>query len=236
MCRITCLPSTRRAPPSGTSSAPAPPSVAGTIPSAFQSSGMTGTFSNGFGAQHNVSAAVPNPSSRQESGTLSGAETLPPAVVQDGIMTYFKCFHGQPYSLLCQKSLIGAHQPLSPIVLDPMLALSIRCSTHPFWVDREKSKSWIQSLTGKSWNDLLHMYGEGHTGLHYLQGLCLLAQVDFAGKLMSDRHYQDLSIPLDIEHWTSTDRPSLRWTRSESSYSGRFGNSYCSISRVSLNR
>lgn len=97
-------------------------------------------------------------------------------------MTYFKCFHGQPYSLLCQKSLIGAHQSLSPVVLEPMLALTIRCSSHPFWADREKSKFWIDSLTEKSWRDLLQMYGEGHTGLQYLQALCLLAQVDFAGK------------------------------------------------------
>ncbi|CZR52279.1 uncharacterized protein PAC_02156 [Phialocephala subalpina] len=142
---------------------------------------------------NNVPGAVPNAPSRQENDllrSLSGAETLPPAVVEDGVMTYFKCFHGQPYSLLCQKSLIGAHRPLNPIVLDPMLALSIRCSSHPFWADREKSKSWIRSLTVKSWQDLLQMYGEGHTGLHYLQGLCLLAQVDFADGRVQRAHTQ----------------------------------------------
>ncbi|KAE8453273.1 hypothetical protein EG329_011340 [Mollisiaceae sp. DMI_Dod_QoI] len=71
-----------------------------------------------------------------------------------------------------------------------MLALAIRCSSHPYWADREKSKRWMQSLTKKSWHDLLHMYGEGHTGLHYLQGLCLLAQVDFADGRVQRAHTQ----------------------------------------------
>jgi hypothetical protein len=62
-----------------------------------------------------------------------------------------------------------------------MLALSIRCSSHPFWVDLFKPRSWMQALTERAWKDLLQLYGDGDTGLQYLQGLCLLAQVDFAG-------------------------------------------------------
>lgn len=42
-------------------------------------------------------------------------------------------------------------------------------------------KDWIRVLTERSWHDLLQRYGEGDTSLAYLQGLCLLAQVDFAG-------------------------------------------------------
>jgi hypothetical protein len=69
----------------------------------------------------------------------------------------------------------------TPVVLNPMLALSIRCSSHPFWKDQPRLTKCINDLTEKSWRDLLHMYGEGDVGLHYLQGVCLLAQVDFAG-------------------------------------------------------
>ncbi len=168
--------------------APAPIPAAINVPAGLQSSSLDipAASSNGYGTQQNVLPPHTHAPGIEGNGnnfrSLSSAEKLPPDVVEDGIMTYFKCFHGQPYSLLCQKSLIGAHQPLSPVVLDPMLALAIRCSSHPYWADREKSKRWMQSLTKKSWHDLLHMYGEGHTGLHYLQGLCLLAQVDFAGK------------------------------------------------------
>lgn len=62
-----------------------------------------------------------------------------------------------------------------------MLALSIRCSSHEFWATQKKVNDWIRALTERSWHDLLNRYGEGDTSLEYLQGLCLLAQVDFAG-------------------------------------------------------
>ncbi len=112
---------------------------------------------------------------------LVGIETLPEDVIEDGVQTYFKSFHAQPYSLMCRKSSLGAIHEIHSAVVNPMLALSIRCSSHPFWTDRPKVQSWMNILTEKSWRDLLYLYGEGDTSLQYLQGLCLLAQVDFAG-------------------------------------------------------
>ena len=110
-----------------------------------------------------------------------GPGILPSDVIEDGIDMYFEHFHAQPYALLCQATTTRATASISPVVLNPMLALSIRCSSHPFWTDPSKLNSWLQYLTDRAWKDLLQLYGDGDTGLQYLQGLCLLAQVDFAG-------------------------------------------------------
>jgi hypothetical protein len=101
--------------------------------------------------------------------------------VEDGVATYFKCFHAQPFSLMCQQDSRTAPDSMSLVVLNSMLSLSIRCSSHPFWADRSTLNRWIDGLTEKSWRELLRMYGESNTNLEYLQGLCLLSQVDFAG-------------------------------------------------------
>jgi hypothetical protein len=62
-----------------------------------------------------------------------------------------------------------------------MLALSIRCSQQPFWSNESVLGLATRSLSERSWQHLLQLYGQGATDLEYLQGLCLLAQVDFAG-------------------------------------------------------
>lgn len=104
------------------------------------------------------------------------------------------CFHAQPYNLMCQSASLRTGSNLDPVVLNPMLALSIRCSTHPFWSDQSKVNIWIRTLTEKSWRDLVYSYSEGDTSLSYLQGLCLLAQVDFAG--MSNLNRLRFRLPL----------------------------------------
>ena len=103
-------------------------------------------------------------------------------MVQDGIETYFKSFHGQPYALLLRSAGIRS---LGVVILNPMLALSIRCSSHPFWSNESVLRSAIDSLSKRSWQHLLQFYDQGATDLEYLQGLCLLAQVDFAGRWFS---------------------------------------------------
>ncbi|TVY28676.1 hypothetical protein LHYA1_G002410 [Lachnellula hyalina] len=110
---------------------------------------------------------------------------------------YFEHFHAQPYALLCQATTTRATASISPVVLNPMLALSIRCSSHPFWTDPSKLNSWLQYLTDRAWKDLLQLYGDGDTGLQYLQGLCLLAQVDFADGRVRRAHSQ-LSLGIRI--------------------------------------
>ncbi|PVH75482.1 hypothetical protein DL98DRAFT_593093 [Cadophora sp. DSE1049] len=127
---------------------------------------------------------------RQNSAHHLGSEGLPSDVVEDGIVAYFTCFHAQPYNLMYQKSSLGPDCSLDPVVLNPMLALSIRCSSHKFWTDQRKVNDWIRALTERSWHDLLQRYGEGDTSLEYLQGLCLLAQVDFADGRVQRAHTQ----------------------------------------------
>lgn len=124
-----------------------------------------------------------------------GPRILPLDVIEDGIYMYFEHFHAQPYALLCQANTAMMAASISPVVLNPMLALSIRCSSHPFWTDTPNLRSWLQHLTDRAWKDLLQLYGDGDTGLEYLQGLCLLAQVDFAGmyRLSTINLYVDCS-------------------------------------------
>jgi hypothetical protein len=105
-------------------------------------------------------------------------ESLSQEVIQDGIEAYFNSFHAQPYALFVQPVDFNS---LGTVVLNPMLALSIRCSLHPFWTSKSVLQSATQALSERSWQQLLRLYGEGATDLEYLQGLCLLAQVDFAG-------------------------------------------------------
>ncbi len=103
---------------------------------------------------------------------------MPQDVVQDGIEIYFKYFHGQPYALLLRSADIRS---LGVVILNPMLALTIRCSSHPFWSNESVLQNAVASLSDRSWQHLLQLFGQGATDLEYLQGLCLLAQVDFAG-------------------------------------------------------
>lgn len=105
-------------------------------------------------------------------------ESLSQEVVQDGIETYFNSFHGQPYALFVQPVEVNS---LGTVVLNPMLALSIRCSSHLFWCNDSVLQNATRALSERSWQYLLRLYGEGAADLEYLQGLCLLAQVDFAG-------------------------------------------------------
>lgn len=62
-----------------------------------------------------------------------------------------------------------------------MLALSLRVSQHPFLSDRKRSREIINGLTDAAWNLLVAAYASMEVDELYFQGLCLLAQVDFAG-------------------------------------------------------
>ncbi|KAI6711761.1 C6 transcription factor [Diplocarpon mali] len=141
-------------------------------------------------------------SPRPVQATNYGVEGLASDVVDDGIKTYFMCFHAQPYNLMCQQASLRLSHTLHPVVLNPMLALSIRCSSHPFWSDRSKLNNWIGALTEKSWKELVNLYSEGDTSLPYLQGLCLLAQVDFAGYLTNPSSKDDRSEEVVRCTWT----------------------------------
>ncbi|CZT46060.1 uncharacterized protein RSE6_06438 [Rhynchosporium secalis] len=158
-------------------------------PRAFSSySGTAIPQSNGVTGPQSIH--VLDTSNRSLQSFSGGSEALPSDVVEDGIISYFTCFHAQPYNLLCQNFSLGPNRSLGPLVLNPMLALSIRCSTHQYWADERNLHEWNRALTEKAWQDLLHRYGEGDTSLEYLQGLCLLAQVDFADGRVQRAHTQ----------------------------------------------
>ncbi|KAG0648866.1 putative transcriptional regulatory [Hyphodiscus hymeniophilus] len=106
-----------------------------------------------------------------------GLDSMSQDVIQDGLETYFNSFHGQPYALFVQPV---DYSSLGTVIVNPMLALSIRCSSHHFWSKDSVLRNAIQALSESSWKHLIGLYGEGATDLEYLQGLCLLAQVDFA--------------------------------------------------------
>ncbi|KAK0103520.1 hypothetical protein ONS95_005541 [Cadophora gregata] len=147
--------------------------------------------SNGVSeARNNLPLPRSHHPSRQNSTQYLGSEGLPADVIEDGIIAYFTCFHSQPYNLLCRAASLRPNSSLDPVVLNPMLALSIRCSSHEFWEDQSKINDWIRALSDWSWYNLLQRYGEGDTSLEYLQGLCLLAQVDFADGRVQRAHTQ----------------------------------------------
>lgn len=135
---------------------------------------------NGCSNTHSHQYTIPPPINRTNAGL-----GLPLDVIKDGVKTYFAYFHAQPYSLLCP-NLFKVTEHISPVILNPMLALAIRCSNHAFWEDPKVVRTWIQNLAEESWKELTQIYGAGNTGLTYLQALCLQAQVDFGSKFSSN--------------------------------------------------
>ncbi|TVY32428.1 hypothetical protein LOCC1_G008036 [Lachnellula occidentalis] len=168
-------------PASGASTPPTQPN----FPNVYGSSNTTANMTNARGRE-SLQASRSQPATAPKS---PGPGILPSDVIEDGIDMYFEHFHAQPYALLCHATTTTISS-ISPVVLNPMLALSIRCSLHPFWTDPSNVTSWLQHLTDRAWKDLLQLYGDGDTGLQYLQGLCLLAQVDFADGRVKRAHSQ----------------------------------------------
>ncbi|KAK2594973.1 hypothetical protein QQS21_007331 [Conoideocrella luteorostrata] len=117
-----------------------------------------------------------------------GQPQLPNDVRMQGIALYFEHFHNLPYPLMarmskCPPRSVDEFPPA--IVWYPMLALTLRTAKHPFLEllgpGGERQRDFILSdLSEAAWRLVTQAYASMDVDVHYFQGLCLLAQVDFA--------------------------------------------------------
>ncbi|KAH8884069.1 hypothetical protein GQ53DRAFT_846430 [Thozetella sp. PMI_491] len=124
---------------------------------------------------------------------------IPTRIVAQGITLYFQHFHNQPYPLFSGKvpeaEFLATNLP--KIVLYPMLTLSLRASTDPLFYDRKARAEMLGLLSNIAWGLLTKAYSSSEFGLSYFQGLCLLAQSDFAtGNLTRSRAQIALGLAL----------------------------------------
>jgi len=138
-------------------------------------------------ASHSPSMPMTRPTNTSLIDPLSPKDVwpldlLPSDVILDGVATYFKCLHNQPYTLFGPRNHKDFRRQCGNEILLPMLALSIRCSKHDYWSNRSKMFQTSYMAAEHTWNILQELYWRSKTSLSYLQGLCLLAQVDFASK------------------------------------------------------
>lgn len=106
---------------------------------------------------------------------------LPMDVVMNVVESYFRNFH-QPYRLFSQDEPLEKVAAIPPEIIFPMLALTIRVSGHEFFAGPSVRANWTETFTSKAWDLLSDMYKAERLGLSFLQGICLLAQADFAGR------------------------------------------------------
>ncbi|KAH6644655.1 hypothetical protein C7974DRAFT_25537 [Boeremia exigua] len=111
---------------------------------------------------------------------------LPDTVIAEGIALYFSNFCNQPCPILANSQSLepGESDPIAPMILYAMLALSLRSSRHPFFKDTSVRTRCIANLTQLAWNLITMAYCEFEIDDVYFQALCLQAQVDSGdGKL-----------------------------------------------------
>lgn len=111
---------------------------------------------------------------------------LPDTLISEGIALYFSNHCNQPCPVLSQFISMDLHtnNPLPSIILYPLLALSLRSSQSTSLGDRQRKREWLDTIAQHSWNLLTKAYCTFDLDDTYLQGLCLLAQVDAGGELV----------------------------------------------------
>ncbi|KAM0716422.1 hypothetical protein Q7P37_007867 [Cladosporium fusiforme] len=102
------------------------------------------------------------------------------STAKDGVSLYFERFQHQPCPLLSHLKGDGARKVPPDIVLYPMVALVSMTSKHRLSSDMEQLSCLSQRLAERSWSLLSEAYAECRTDESYLEGLCLMAQRDFA--------------------------------------------------------
>ena len=135
--------------------------------------------------QYEKNTARPNLSPQNSLYGSYLEQKLPGDIILEGITLYFEYLHNQPYPLLMRMSKCcpRSTSELPPsIVWYPMLALSLRTSQHPLAGNRERLAKTVNDLSESAWELLMKAYSRMEVDVHYFQGLCLQAQVDFAGK------------------------------------------------------
>jgi len=98
------------------------------------------------------------------------------------VRLYFDNLCGKPFPLLYSRydKDIPAAESIPTLVLYPMLALSLRTSSSDGGTTIATD---LDSLTETAWSLLSARYTGFDIDEDYFEGLCLLAQVDFASKL-----------------------------------------------------
>ncbi|KAF2123428.1 hypothetical protein P153DRAFT_361995 [Dothidotthia symphoricarpi CBS 119687] len=124
---------------------------------------------------------------------------LPEAVISEGIELYFANHCNQPCPILAYSGLLEPKPGdlLPPIILYPMLALSLRSCGHSFFSDKTEIRDCLTKLTQLSWELLCKAYCAFDIDDAYFQGLCLLAQVD-SGDGRSDRARAQVALGLRL--------------------------------------
>jgi len=119
---------------------------------------------------------------------------LPAEVVFEGYELYFSNYCNQPCPILAHTSATELQNDvaLPPIVMLPMLALSLRSSNHSFFRNKAERRDWVGKLAHSAWDLLAKAYCAFDIDDAYFQGLCLLVQVDLGGKLAT--HVNALAI------------------------------------------
>ncbi|KAJ5129051.1 uncharacterized protein N7443_006168 [Penicillium atrosanguineum] len=133
-----------------------------TKPSTEALSGYLPECTDQFQREHEAIPATADPST--DAQNASSCSPLPSSFVQAEVETYLSYFHDRPYCVFDKSWLLNNAYYLPSDIAYPLVALTCRLSIDsPGLVGRERS-------TGK----------DGKTGLSFLQGTFLNAQLDFA--------------------------------------------------------
>lgn len=104
---------------------------------------------------------------------------LPPAFIQSEVEVYLTYFHDQPYCVFDKNWLLENASSLPSDIALPLVALTRRFSVNsPGLTGRGRSTGKL--CAERAWNILSSQYRDGKTGLSFLQGTFLNAQLDFA--------------------------------------------------------
>ncbi|KAH7346096.1 hypothetical protein BKA66DRAFT_602766 [Pyrenochaeta sp. MPI-SDFR-AT-0127] len=148
------------------------------------------------------SATMASPDSliaESNSVTTPNCLQLHQAVISEGIALYFSNYCNQPCPILSQFNSfdLSTENPLPAIILYPLLALSLRSSRSTSLGGRQRKRELVETITQHSWNLLTKAYCAFDLDDTYLQGLCLLAQVD-AGDGRTERAQTQIAIGLKL--------------------------------------
>ncbi|THC93269.1 hypothetical protein EYZ11_007255 [Aspergillus tanneri] len=108
----------------------------------------------------------------------SGCEGLPPDFVKSQVDLYLTFFHDQPYCVFSRDWLQSRADSLPPEIAFPLVALTSRLSLGA----SEDFGSHVPppNPASQAWEILSNLHRDGKVGLSFLQGTCLMAQLDFA--------------------------------------------------------
>lgn len=131
--------------------------------------------------------ALPGPNALSD--TVTEADTMPAEmpteIIQECLETYCQSFSNQPCLLFSNIDLQEWASSKRPpdIVAYPMLALVLRTSKHPWLGEEPRKRRITDDMSRRAWGLLTSAYSAFNFDEAYYQGLCILSQADFAGKI-----------------------------------------------------